>query len=112
MLTISTHTYIVLLSGLWLSAPLLHAQELGHYPDARLGSSLLSVAGANGLTPADAKVLHQRPALIHSLELRSPRFLSALVATDDRQTKLSSSRERWARSQIIRCVRLRVNFLA
>ena len=74
---------IVLLSSLWLFPVVLDAQELDRYRDARLGSSLVAVATANGLTPADAKSVHQRPAIIQDLEWRSPRFLSASVATDD-----------------------------
>jgi hypothetical protein len=80
---ITTRICTILVSVLSLSAPLLHAQDLGHHRDARLGSTLLAVAGAHGLSSADAKTVHERPALIQNLEWRSRRFLSAPVATDD-----------------------------
>ena len=49
----------------------------------RLGSNVLAVAGAHGLSSKDAKTVHARPALIQNLEWRSRRFLSASVTTDD-----------------------------
>jgi hypothetical protein len=81
MITIRTASIVI--SVLSLSAPLLHAQELGRHRDARLGSNVLAVAGAHGLAVTDAKTVHDRPALIQNLEWRSRRFLSASVATDD-----------------------------
>ena len=73
----------ILISVLSLSAPLVHAQDLGHHRDMRLGSNVLAVAGAHGLLSKDAKTVHARPALIQNLEWRSKRFLSASVAADD-----------------------------
>jgi hypothetical protein len=83
MVMINPRTFIVLLAVLSLSAPLLHAQDLGRHREARLGSDVLAVAAAHGLPSKDAKTVHARPALIQDLEWRSRRFLSASAATDD-----------------------------
>jgi hypothetical protein len=88
---ITTRTCTLLVSVLSLSAPLLYAQDLGRHRDARLGSTLLAVAGAHGLSSADAKIVHERPALIQNLEWRSQRFLSASVATDDPVSEITFS---------------------
>jgi hypothetical protein len=80
---ITTRTCTLLIAVLSLSAPLVHAQDLGHHRDMRLGSNVLAVAGAYDLLSKDAKTVHERPALIQSLEWRSKRFLSASIATDD-----------------------------
>jgi hypothetical protein len=68
---------------LWLSSPLLDAQEVGRYRDVHLGSSVRTVAGAHGLTAEDATVIHQRPAIIQNMEWRPPRFLADAVETSD-----------------------------
>jgi hypothetical protein len=73
----------ILSCGLSLSSARVEAQDIGRYRDMGLGSSLASVAAANGLTTSDAKIIHQRPAIIHDLEWRSTSFLSAALATGD-----------------------------
>jgi hypothetical protein len=80
---ITTRTLTLLVSVLSLSAPLVHAQGLSQHRDMRLGSNLLVVAGAHGLSSKDAKTVHERPALIQNLEWRSKRFLNTSAATDD-----------------------------
>jgi len=81
MITIRTGT--ILIAVLSLTAPLLHAQDLGHHRDMRLGSNVLAVTTAYGLSSKDAKTVHERPALVQNLEWRSRRFLSASVAIED-----------------------------
>jgi hypothetical protein len=54
--------------GVLLSGYPVSAQDLSRYREVTIGSPLLSVAGISGLTPADAKVIHQRPAVIQDLE--------------------------------------------
>jgi hypothetical protein len=68
---------------LWLSSPLLEAQEVGRYRDVHLGSSLLSVAGANGLRSEDAKTIHQRPAIMQDLEWRPSRYSGDATGASD-----------------------------
>jgi hypothetical protein len=80
---ITTRICTILISALSLSAPLLHAQDLGRYRDTHLGSDVAAVSGAYGLSSKDVKTVHQRPALIQDVEWRSRRFLSASVAIDD-----------------------------
>lgn len=79
---ITTRICTILIAVLSLTAPLLHAQDLGRHRDMRLGSGVLAVAGAHGLSSTDVKTVHGRPALIQDLEWRSRRFLSA-SATED-----------------------------
>jgi hypothetical protein len=78
---------IAVIAGLsWslsLSGARVEAQAVGSYRDADLGSSLTSIAAANGLLPGDAKVIHQRPAIIQDLEWRSSNFLSDALKTSD-----------------------------
>jgi hypothetical protein len=80
---ITTRTCTILIAVLSLTAPLLHAQDLSRHRDVSLGSNVLAVAGAHGLSSKDVKTMHGRPALIQNLEWRSRRFLSASTATDD-----------------------------
>jgi hypothetical protein len=68
---------------LFLIVPSLHAQDLDRHRDMRLGTNVLAVATAHGLSSADAKTVHERPALVQTLEWRSKRFLSAAVPADD-----------------------------
>jgi hypothetical protein len=69
--------------GVLLTAHPLHAQEISRYREVEMGSPLLSVAGLSGLTPADAKVIHQRPAIIQDLEWRPGRSFSGSTVQDD-----------------------------
>ena len=79
----TTRTCTLSIAVLSLTAPLLHAQDLGRHRDVRLGSNVLSVAGAHGLSSPDVKTVHERPALLQNLEWRSKRFLNTSAATDD-----------------------------
>lgn len=88
---ITTRTCTILVGVLSLTAPLLHAQDLGHHRDMRLGSNVLAVTGAYGLSSKDAKTVHERPALIQNLEWRSRRFLNSSLATDDALSDITFS---------------------
>jgi hypothetical protein len=54
-------------SALLLAAQLLLAQDSSQYRQFRLGGTLESVATVGGLAPAEAKLIHQRPAVIQKL---------------------------------------------
>lgn len=69
--------------GLWLSGPVLDAQTLDRYRNVQLGSGVAAVAVANGLTSADGKVIHERPATIYELEWRSALSLGGTEAAGD-----------------------------
>jgi hypothetical protein len=62
-----------------LSAQGLHAQERMRYREFELGSNLASVAKLTGAAVSEAKLIHQRPAVITDLEWR-PRYFSAGVS--------------------------------
>lgn len=64
---ISTRSLAVLLFGAVLSAPLMYAQDLSRYREFPFGIDLLSVAKQTGMKPSEAKMLHQRPAMIQEL---------------------------------------------
>jgi hypothetical protein len=80
---ITTRICTPLISALFVSVPLLHAQDLGQHRGLRLGSDVQTVAATYGLSSADATTVIQRPALIQDLEWRFPRFLSASIASDE-----------------------------
>lgn len=80
---ITTRTCTILIAVLSLTAPLLHAQDLGRHRDMSLGSNIVAVAGAHGLSSTDVKTVHKRPALMQNLEWRSRRFLGGPSTADD-----------------------------
>jgi hypothetical protein len=65
----------VLVFGAVLSNGLVNAQDFSRYRVFQLGSSLSSVALAANMGPSDARVIHQRPALIQELDWR-PQYQS------------------------------------
>ena len=65
----------VLVCGALLSNGPVNAQDFSRYRVFRLGSSLSTVAQAANMGPSDARVLHQRPALIQELDWR-PQYQS------------------------------------
>lgn len=58
------------------------AQDLSHYRDYVLASSVNSVAAVSGARPADAVTLHQRPAIIQELRWRAPYIYDAVGPAD------------------------------
>src|SRR5688572_15402008 len=60
-----------------------NAQDFSRYRFFQLGSSLSSVAQAANMGPSDARVIHQRPALIQELDWR-PQYhpLSTRISMD------------------------------
>jgi hypothetical protein len=65
----------VLVCGAMLSNGPVNAQDFSRYRVFQLGSSLSSVALAANMGPSDARVIHQRPALIQELDWR-PQYQS------------------------------------
>ena len=70
-------------SALVLLPSLVHSQDLSRYREAEIGSTLLSVATLCGLAPADANLVHKRPAIIQDLEWRPALFLSGGTEQQD-----------------------------
>src|SRR5947208_9786156 len=56
-----------------VSAPLTYSQDLSRYREFQFGTNLLAVAKQADMKPSEAKVIHQRPAVIQELEWRLQR---------------------------------------
>jgi hypothetical protein len=78
----SAHVLIAVAAGVAFSAPPASAQDLSHYRDYVLESSLDTVVTASGVRRADAKSLHERPAKIQQLEWRAPYVRSGSPLAD------------------------------
>ena len=69
-----------------LQAPALptsiNAPDLSRYREFQFGMSLLAVAKQADMNPSDARVIHQRPAVIQELEWRPQRFLAPSAQAD------------------------------
>jgi len=78
----NTRTLVFFASTVLLVTQPLAAQNLSHYRDYQLGGTLGSVAAAGGVSPAGAKLIHQRPELIQELRWRPPYGRGADVQAD------------------------------
>jgi hypothetical protein len=65
-----------------VSAPSVREQDLSRYRDFQLGTALLVVANQAGMKASDARVTHQRPALIQELQWRPLRALASPPRAD------------------------------
>jgi hypothetical protein len=65
MISIRSFGSLIFLSV--LLTPLIYAQDLTSYRNFQFGMSLISAAKQTGMKPSEAKVLHQRPAVIQEL---------------------------------------------
>ena len=68
----TTRNSILFLSALFLTASLLHGQELSKYRGFSLGTSLGSVLKLSDQKLADVKMIHGRPMLIQELTWVAP----------------------------------------
>lgn len=82
-------TMVLALLGLAFFTPALFAQDLSIYREFRFGAKLPVVAKQAHLNPADAKTLHQRPALIQELEWQAMYIDSKRVADSVRNIMFS-----------------------
>lgn len=73
---------IAIAIGLVLAGQITLAQDLSRYRAYVLESSLDSVVAASGARAADARTLHERPAMIQELEWRAPYVDSRKTAAD------------------------------
>jgi hypothetical protein len=67
---ITARTFTLAVSGLLLCGLSLPAGDLSRYRDFNLDSSLDALAKQAGMTPDEAKIIHQRPAVIQQLSWR------------------------------------------
>jgi len=58
--------------ALVLSTQLLDGQSAAHYRDFQLGGNLASVSALSGIAVSEAKVIHQRPAVMQDLQWLRP----------------------------------------
>jgi hypothetical protein len=73
-----------------LSAPLIDTPDLSRYREFRFGMDLLAVAKQAEMQPSEARVIHQRPAVIQELEWRPQRSLAYSPQADPVQEVLFS----------------------
>jgi hypothetical protein len=73
-----------------VSAPVALAPDLSRYRDFQLGMNLLAVAKQANMKLSEARVIHQRPAVIQEMEWRSQRPLDSSLQTDPVQEVLFS----------------------
>lgn len=66
--------------GFVLWTQLLYAQSGPHYREFQLGGDLSSVSALAGVAVSEAKIIHQRPALIQELQWRLPYALPGPTA--------------------------------
>ena len=64
---INARSFVSLICWSVFMTPLIYAQDLASYRDFHFGMSLVSVAKQTSMEPSEAKMLHQRPALIQEL---------------------------------------------
>ncbi len=67
-------------------APAIDAQDLSRYREFQFGMNLLAVAKQAGLQPSEAKVIHQRPAVIQELTWQPRLSLSSSPQGDPVRT--------------------------
>jgi len=72
-----------------LSASLIHAQELQGYQGFQFGTNLVAVARQTDMKPSEAKLLHQRPAMIQELWSYRPLGSSSLPTAPVREVVFS-----------------------
>jgi len=65
------------------AASLLGAGDLSSYRELQFGMSLAAAAKQLGSTPADARLVHQRPALIQEIDWQPPSTIVAALAKAD-----------------------------
>jgi hypothetical protein len=75
---------ILTFSFLWAVLPMtmLYAQDLSKYRDFQLGMNLPKVAEQAGIEAAQAKLIHERPAVIQELEWRPGISVGSSISTD------------------------------
>jgi hypothetical protein len=80
MITIRSLTVSILCAV--FSTPLIFAQDFSRYREFQFGMNLLAVAKQADVNPSEAKMIHQRPAMIQELEWRLGRPLAASHQAD------------------------------
>jgi hypothetical protein len=71
-------TVVISLAMILLPAPLIHGQDLSRYRNFSFGMTVNDISKQIDQTPANAAVLHERPALIEELTWLPPQPFSAV----------------------------------
>ena len=79
---ISARSLTISIFWVVLSTPLTHAQDLSRYREFQFGMNVVAVAKQADVKPSEARVIHQRPAVIQELEWRPQRFLASSPQVD------------------------------
>ena len=79
---ISARSLTISIFWVVLSTPLTHAQDLSRYREFQFGMNVVAVAKQADVKPSEARVIHQRPAVIQELEWRPRRFLASSPQED------------------------------
>jgi hypothetical protein len=79
---ISTRKLVIPIFWAALSIPLIYAQDLSKYREFQLGMDMSAVAEQADMKPSQAKMIHQRPAVIQELEWRPQSSYSSSAQTD------------------------------
>src|SRR6266568_526477 len=74
-----------------VSAPLIDTPDLSRYREFQFGMNLLAIAKQADRQPSEARVIHQRPAVIQELEWRPPRSVGTSPQADPVKEVLFSS---------------------
>jgi len=75
----NARTLAICAFGIALLGHRLEGQDLSRYRTFELGSDLTSVASLTGAASAEAKMIHQRPALLQDLQWRPSRWVPGLT---------------------------------
>src|SRR5438093_7091684 len=79
---ISARSLTISIFWVVLSTPLIHSQDLYKYREFQFGMNVVAVAKQADVKPSEARVIHQRPAVIQELEWRPRRFLASSPQED------------------------------
>ena len=80
--TIRVRTWSAILCCI-LSAPALYSKDLSHYRGLQFGMNTADASKMAGTPPAEAKLIHRRPALIQEIEWQPGQYLRADAASTD-----------------------------
>ncbi len=78
---INIRNIVISILGAVISAPLSYSQDLSRYREFQFGADLLAVAKRAHVKPSEARVIHERPAVIQELAWQAP-YMNSSPRTD------------------------------
>jgi len=87
---INTRSFVISISLVMFSVPLIHAQDLSSYRGFHLEMNLQALAKQVNMQPSGAKVAYQRPAVIQELEWRPQSSYDSSAKADPAEDVLFS----------------------